>query len=162
MVVSFKLPAQHAHRIQHLVLTVDSVVTDNGVQEYVLLRNGNIPSDFLHLFQVTVCDFALIVWNTDGSLIIYAFNVSTSDTQIDVPDHHIAAIFSPHQRIVQACLCCIEVNDLPFSDATRRRLADTEQFDRSVAFYFTYDDTNLGGSNLKADVYAGSRHICEW
>src|SRR5207247_3160862 len=49
-------------------------------------------------------------------------------------------------------------NDLAFTHATRRRLADTEDFDRAIGTSFTDDHANFRGSNLKANHQIAACH----
>ena len=83
--------------------------------------------------------------------IVEALDVPAGDAEIDAADHHVALFLGIDERFVHAFHGGLEIDDLAFAHAARRRLADAENVDRAVGPAFADDGANFRGADFESD-----------
>ena len=78
---------------------------------------------------------------------------------VNAADHDVAFLLGIDHRFVHALHRRLEIDDLAFAHAARRRLADSENLDRAVGPAFADDDTNFRGADFETDHQITACHF---
>ena len=158
MEIGLQFLAQHSDRIEHAVLPVDVIMLDDRVQKRVLRRDAHFARVDLHVLDILLVDLVAIVRQSDAAAIVEALNVRAGDADVDAANHDVALLFGIDDRLVHALHRRLEIDDLAFAHAARRRLADPENLDRAVGFSFADDDANFRSSDFETDHQVAASH----
>jgi hypothetical protein len=156
--ISLQLGAHHPERVQNAVLTIHIIVLQDGVQEHVRLRNAHLPRRSLDVLEILFADLLAIIRDHHGAPIIKAGNVRAGHRQEHAADHHVALLLRVCQRLPNALPRGVEVHDLAFAHAARRRLSDAEDLHRAIVLRLTDDGAHLGSADLEPDDDVFSSH----
>ena len=151
---------KHPDRVQHPFLTIDVVMLDNGMEKRVLRRDADFARVDLHILDVLLVNLVAIFRQRHQAAVVEALDVRAGNADIDAADHHVALCLSVDHRFVHALHCRLEIDDLAFPDAARRRLADSENFDRAVRPAFADHHTDFRGANFQAHHEIAACHAC--
>ena len=83
------------------------------------------------------------------------------NADVDIANHDVALLFGIDDGFVHAFHRRLEIDDLAFAHAARRRLTDAKNLDRSVRPAFPHDYANFRGPNFKTDQQITTRHYSE-
>ena len=111
-----------------------------------------------YILDILLVDLFMIFRHTDAAAVVEALNVRPGDADVDAANHDIALLLGIDDCLVHALHRRLEINNLAFADAARRRLADPENFDRAVGFSFADHDANFRGSDFETDHQVAASH----
>ena len=97
--------------------------------------------------------------SNDAAAIVEALDVRAGDADVNAANHDVALLFGIDHRFVHAFHRRLEIDDLAFAHAARRRLADTENLDRAIGPAFADDDANLRCANFETDHQITTCHF---
>jgi hypothetical protein len=158
MKIGFQFLPKHPDWIEHPVLPIDMVMLDDRMQESILGRDAYLACVDLYILNVLLINLIPVFWQDYAATIIKTLKMRPSHGNVNAPDHDVAFLLGINHCFVHALHCRFKINDLAFTYATRRRLADTEDLDRAIGTAFTDDHANLRRSNLKTDHQIAACH----
>ena len=122
-------------------------------------RNAHFARADLHVLDVLLVDLVAVFRQHDAAAIVETLNVRAGDADINAANHDVALLLGIDHGFVHAFHGRLEIDDLAFAHAARRRLAHAENLDRAVGPAFADDDTNLRGANFETDHQIATRHF---
>ena len=87
----------------------------------------------------------------DATAVVEALDVRAGDADVNAADHDVALRLRIDDRLVHAFHGRLEIDDLAFAHAARRRLAHAENLDRAVGPAFAHHDANFRGANFETN-----------
>ena len=161
MVIRLQLLPEHSHGIGDLVLPIDVVMLDDRMDVAVLFGQRDIAGDFLDFLQVLRSDLHLLVGHADRPTVVQTLDVGSRHREKDGVHLHVAAFLGAHERVVQAGLDGLGIDNLPFPDSGGRMLSDAEYLDGPVTSDFSDDHAHFRCSDLQPDVDVRCSHRLE-
>ena len=156
--IGFQFLAKHARRTQHALLPIDVIMLNERMKECVLRRNAHLARIDFYVFDILLINFIAVLGNHDASAIVKTLQMRSGDGNVNAPDHDIAFLFGIDYRFVHAFHGSFKIDDLPFADAARWRLADPEDFERAIGAAFADNHADFRGANLKTNHQVVVRH----
>ena len=128
------------------------------MQKRVLRRNADFARVDFYILDVLLVDLVAILRQHDAAAIVEALNVRAGYADINAANHDVAFLFGIDDRFVHAFHRRLEIDDLAFAHAARRRLTDAENFDRAIRPALADDDTNFRGPDFETDHQVAASH----
>src|SRR6266481_6057381 len=158
MKIGFQFVPKHPDRIKHAVLSFDMVMLDDRMQKGILCGDADLACTDFYIFDILLINLIAVFGQHHTAAVVEALKVRPSNCDVHAPNHDVAFLLGVDYRFVDTLHRRFKINDLAFTHTTRRRLADTEDFDRAIGTAFTDDHTNFRGSNLKANHQIAACH----
>ena len=158
MKIGFQFVPKHPDRIKHAVLSFDMVMLDDRMQKGILCGDADLACTDFYIFDILLINLIAVFGQHHTAAVVEALKVRPSNCDVHAPNHDVAFLLGIDYRFVDTLHRRFKVNDLAFTHATRRRLAYTEDFDRTIGTAFTDDHANFRGSNLKANHQIAACH----
>src|SRR5438034_556359 len=158
MKIGLQFLPKHSDRIKDAVLPFDMVMLDDRMEKGILGRDTHLARADFYILDILFINLIAVFGEHHTAAVIKALKVRPSDCDVDASNHYVAFLLGIDYRFVDTLHRRFKIHNLAFTHATRRRLADTEDFDRAIRTAFTDDHANFRGSNLKANHQIAACH----
>ena len=121
-------------------------------------RDADFARVDLHVLDVLIVDLVPILRQKDRAAVVKALDMRAGDRDVDAANHDVALRFRVDHGFVHALHRRLEVDDLAFAHAARRRLSHPQDLDRSIRSSLTDDDTDFRCPNFQSHHQVATCH----
>lgn len=147
--------AQHADGIGDAVLAVHEKVLADGVDDVVLGGEVDCLGVFDDVLNIFFANFAVGGHDWMDATVIESAEVAARHAEINAPNFYIGHLLGFNDGLANVFLSNRRISDLPLANATRARLAETNNVQAVVRAQFPHDRADFGSADFEADNDGG-------